>query len=295
MAGVAARMPNLWDMRRAPGMALALACAATFVPSAQAGPPPERVELVIERVATAGAASFRLDLLVEPGDERGFVGGVAFKLDAKGRPSNTTPLLMTSLNERQEPAAQSGGVTVSTCAVGVCRTGRTVAGTMTVMADDEGPTDTPTIVVVAEGAKTSWTFDAVGYRLRRVVPDFRYITAAQSEAATGAGYLDDGAEVFTSSGALAGPATGSVAVAAAPCSTTGSGLVARGAGRITLTGGPKPVTQTCPIERGYLASGADRSTSWSLSGPVVGDVRGRMARLLVVDLPLRKNGAKTAK
>jgi hypothetical protein len=198
-------------------MALAVACAATFVPSAQAGPPVERVELVVERVAPAGAASFRLDLLVEPGEERGFVGGVAFKLDGKGRPSNTTPLLMTSLNERREPAAQSGGVTVSTCSVGVCRTGRTVAGSMTVVADDQGPTDTPTIV-----------------------------------------------------------------------------LVARGAGRVTLTGGPMPVAQTCPIDSGYLASGTDRRTSWSLSGPVVGDVRGRMARLLIVDLPLRKIGAKTA-
>jgi hypothetical protein len=43
---------------------------------------------------------------------------------------------------------------------------------------------------------------------------------------------------------------------------------------------------TCPLDNGELAGASRSSTTWTLSGTVIGDSTQRQTRLLVLDLPL---------
>lgn len=244
------------------------------------------VQLVVERVRNSGPASFRLDLYLQPGKATGFVGSVATRLDARGRPLTVNPGIITSFNEHREPTAYASRNAVSTCAAGACETGSTPIATATVTAEDEGPSSTPTVVVVAHAQAIRWTFTSKGYRLRRARPAFRYVTG-RAATSVGVDYVGMGAEAYLGGATLPGGPNGSLAVAAAPCSTSGSGVVSRGAGRVTLTGGRADVRHTCPADDGWLGAEAHGRTTWRLDGTVAGDQDFRGARLMVVDLPLR--------
>jgi hypothetical protein len=244
------------------------------------------LEFVVERIRNTGPASFRLDIYVEPGDVPGFVGDMATQLDGRGHPVVVEPGIMTVLNEHREPTAYARQNTVTTCSAGQCRTGRTALAAFTALADDEGPTTTPTEVVVVQAESIKWTFTTHGYRLRRVTPRFRYLTGSRTDS-VGVDYIGTGTEAFLGGASLPGGPRGSLVAATAPCSTSRTSIRARGAGRVSLTGGRTNPIETCPVDDGRLADGAAAATTWRLDGPVVGDNDFRGVRLFVVDLPLR--------
>jgi hypothetical protein len=95
-----------------------------------------------------------------------------------------------------------------------------------------------------------------------------------------------GVERFESA-SLPGGRHGSLAVGLPPCSIAASGLVFRGVGTVTLDGGVRPESFTCPTSDVLPASYAARATTWRLHGNVTGESTGMDTRLFVVDLPAR--------
>ena len=244
------------------------------------------VELLISRQASAGPTSFRLDLTVTPDDRPAFFGAMAARLSFGGQPMAVAPLTMTSLNEDREPTVYAGGVTVSTCTVGVCETGATLGAVMTVAANDSEAPELPSVVVVARASHLDWTFVGKGYTLRRLPPRFRY-TSRRSDTVAGVDYLGTGVEAGQTGVEATGARSGSLAMAAAPCATTTSGVASRGIGRVTLASPTFKSTETCPAEDGRLAGMTLRGATWTFSGVVGGDHEFRGAQLLVIDAPLR--------
>lgn len=270
---------------RAVAVLAGCALLATAAPSLASPDEPRPVQLVVERIDNTGPAQFRLDLTVEPGSGEGFIGGVQASLDKQGRPLTAQPLPMTSLNQHREPAVYADDLSVSTCDVGLCEIGRTAAAGMTVIANDTGPAERPVVVIAVLGHKAEWTFTASNYRLRVVPPRFRYVTGDSSRS-VGVDYIGTGAEAFVDDAVAPSAARGSLAVAAGPCSTSGTNAASRGAGQISLDGGLERVQEVCPRDDGVLAQVAQRPTTWRVAGPAAGDQEFRGARLLVVDLPL---------
>jgi hypothetical protein len=140
------------------------------------------------------------------------------------------------------------------------------------------------IYVPVRGQVSDLNFKATGWRLQRTKYAYRTVEGISSSAAE-ATYDPNGVEVFQSATTTGGP-HGSIAVGDPPCSTATVNGVARGAGTVTLIGGPHPSSVTCPKDTAELVDYTTRKTRWTLSGTVVGDTTQRQTRLLVLDLPL---------
>lgn len=266
-------------------MLLSLTSFVGGVPSAAGNEASSPLQIVIERIDNTGSGEFRLDLTLDPGKAEGFMGAVKMGLDRSGRPLLVQPLTMTSFNEHREPTVYAGDEAVSTCSAGICEVGRSAAAGMTVLASDDGPSDTPVVVIAVLAQNAEWTFTGSNYRLRTVPARFRYVTGDASSSA-GVDYLGTGAEAFLGEAVATSRARASVAVASGPCSTSGSAAVSRGVGQVILEGGSERLQETCPTDDGVLAQVARKSTTWRVAGPAAGDQEFRGARLLVVDLPL---------
>jgi hypothetical protein len=241
---------------------------------------------LIQRTRTAGPADFRFDISAEADGVPGFLTDIWMSYDHAGRVSAVKPGEVQAFNDTREPAVYASGRSLSSCAVGICETGSTPMGSLAIVSRDEGSTSTPAVLVIARGSRVTWQFRGHGYRLLRARARFRYV-AAGNTSAVGVNYLGNGAEFYATSTSLRGGPRGSIAVGVAPCSTSGSGVVSRGVGRLSLSGGPATRTTTCPRERGVLADTTARRTTWDLQGFGAGDTSMRGVRLLVIDLPLR--------
>ena len=245
----------------------------------------ERLTVVLERI-TSGPASFEL-LVTADFDETGaFIGSLDGEV-TKGRVVGVRPGFATSMGERDGVGVSAMGDSINSCdQVDVCTAEGIGQGFQAISyQDDEGGDSTNFVLLAAEAKDISYKFDSNGWRLRVVDWPFRYLDTDGSDAVslgTGSG---EGAEVFFEA-TLRGGRHGSLAVALPPCSTAHIGVVDRGVGEATLSGGVEEKTTTCPTDRpSGAATWAPKKTTWRLEGTVLGDSTLNETRLFVIDLP----------
>lgn len=124
--------------------------------------------------------------------------------------------------------------------------------------------------------------DSPGWRLRATALRARH-ASSDGGGASGAQFFGEHVERFGNA-SLAGGSRGSLAVATPPCRPLHRlGYYREGYGTATLTGGTSPVTFDCQKNVADLAAAADRATTWTFAGDVVGTARGT-TRLVVIDL-----------
>lgn len=125
--------------------------------------------------------------------------------------------------------------------------------------------------------------DSPGWRLTRTSLRVRYATSDAGGTATGVQFLGEHVERFGKA-TLAGGRRGSIAVATPPCRPLHRvGVYREGHGTATLRGGTAVESFDCRENLHDLASAADRGTTWTFEGDVVGTAMGT-TRLTVIDL-----------
>ena len=276
--------------RRALLLAAAAVAAILTGPAAASAPAEQRQTLVLVRT-TDGPASYNLvvDSALSDASPRGFNGTISGRVE-KGRLVRAASLGATAFYWDHGVTARANGQTLRVCdAAGGCIVNRTLAYQVQSTARDAGGPDVDNrLYVVIEGPATI-RFKGDGWKLVRTPLTYRYVEAAKAQA-SGVFTGLHSAQTFESA-TLPGGRRGSVAAGAPPCSFSTPGVgpstVPRGAGTITLTGGPKPESLTCPenVGRPFVTSVAQKETSWLLEGPVVGDSTGVNVPLFVLDVP----------
>lgn len=269
------------------GKRLAALLSASFVVAVgspvAAAAPVQRLALVLKRTTT-GPSSFKLDIGVHNDTRGDFIGEVGARIE-KAKPVSAVPGYAGSMRRWEDDTLRAGDLTFSSCQVQVCHDdvvkGYHGLGTSY---RDEGGADAPNyFFVVAYGYRVAFAFRGEGWRAYRAPLTYRYVDGPQ-DATASTHVLLAGAEVFTAAAAPGGR-SGSLAAAFPPCSVAASGVVGRGAGRVTLAGGAEPAEAICPATRSFLGSYARGSTEWSLTGPAAGDSTANDTRLFVLDLP----------
>jgi hypothetical protein len=258
-------------------------------PAAAAPAPPNARTLILERT-TSGPASFSLIVDAQLSDDarEGFIGTVSARVEA-GRVVDAVSLGAHAFYWDYGVRADTGEQVVEVCQpTGGCIVNRTLAYQGWTQSSDDGGDDVHNrLYVVIEGPGTI-RFTGDGWTLHHRPMTYRWVGSADAE---GSGVLtgSTGVHRFESASLRGGP-RGSIATGAPPCSRSGSGLVARGAGTATLTGGAEPQSVTCPTSaaRPYLTALAAGGTDWSLTGPVIGDNTQANVPLFVLDLPRSK-------
>lgn len=125
--------------------------------------------------------------------------------------------------------------------------------------------------------------DSPGWRLTRAPLRVRYATSDTGGTATGTSFFGEHVERFGTA-TLAGGRHGSLAVATPPCRPLHRRWIQReGHGTATLTGGTKTQSFDCHKDLRDLTAAADRATTWTFQGDVVGTAMGT-TRLTVIDL-----------
>lgn len=276
-------------MTRLVRLLAAVALVAAVAPAAPgaAAPPVERLALVLRRTTT-GPSSFQLDVTVENRGSHGFVGGVGARF-VRGKPVNALAMAAGTSQRWAYSTLQVADRRWSTCEVGVC--GDRDFGTQgfgSSYSDHGLNEDSAThFFVVAYGTKVDYSFSGTGWKVAtdRARLAYRFVDGAERSAASAHTGLR-GVEV---SGEYTAPGGryGSLAIAIPPCSMSGSGVVSRGAGSVTLDGGAQPKTFVCPADRTWLSDYAAGPTTWRLHGTVAGDTTNQETRLFVVDVPAR--------
>lgn len=268
--------------------AAALVASVCLIAPPGAASTPERQTLVLVRT-TSGPASY--SLLIEgstsPAQPDGMQVQIAARLDSRGRVQQAASLGAQTFHYDRQPAAQASGTRVEVCEpVGGCIVHRTLGYTSGTQSKDNGGVDVfNRLFVIIEG-RADISFKGQGWRLERRPLAYRY--AVDQDA--------DAAGVFTGGGAyqvfhrarLPGGKRGSIAAAQPPCSTSAAAgaAVPRGVGTMRLDGGKQSGELTCPLNLGTAAvtRWSDTGTTWTASGPVVGDSKQSNVPLTVLDL-----------
>ncbi|MCW2543711.1 MAG: hypothetical protein JWM40_1263 [Frankiales bacterium] len=163
------------------------------------------------------------------------------------------------------------GGRVVACTLSACRTELTHGyDLMTIYYHDAGGASADhanRIVAVGYGRSPTLELDGKGWRVREVRRVVHAVWSTSGEGSTGFSQQQLGAEVFQRSSANGGP-RGSVAMAVPPCAGVVS--VGGGAGKSTLSGGPEPVSVTCPVNVAGVSQAASRRTAWVFAGLVAG-------------------------
>jgi hypothetical protein len=141
------------------------------------------------------------------------------------------------------------------------------------------------VFVVLRGSDRSAKIDtksSPGWRIRPWTGPVRVVTNADYGSVMGP--LGTGVTV-SGDATAAGGSTGSVAIGHPACASYG--VAAAGSGVVTLQGGTKDVTRTCPKDVAPPAAAAPGGTEWTLSGASAGqtDVP---TRLIVIEPPPRR-------
>lgn len=273
------------------GLAITLAAVVPALPTEAAVPTAQKQTLMLVRT-TSGPASFTLIVEAALSDQnrRAFNGVVSARVES-GRVVRASSLGGQAFYWDYGVRAKTPTQTVEVCQpLGGCIVNRTLAyNSITSSRDRGGPDLDNRLYVVIEGP-ADVKFKASGWELRRVPLTYRYVEAADAQA-TGVFTGSDIVEVFDAA-SLTGGATGSIATGTPPCSSAttgpvGVGVVPRGVGTATLTGGPTPLSVTCPenVGRPHLTGVASGRTRWDFRGPVVGDAAGVNVPLFVLDVP----------
>lgn len=123
-----------------------------------------------------------------------------------------------------------------------------------------------------------------GWRLTKTALRVRYALSDRGHTrATGANFAGEHAERFTHA-SIPGGRRGSIAVATPPCRPLHRlGYLREGHGKAALTGGTAPARFDCQKNITDAIAVADRATTWSLDGDVVGTATGT-TRIAVIDL-----------
>lgn len=272
--------------RRAPAaLAAASALIATVPAVTDAAPPLVTTTLVLRRTAP-GPTSFDLQVAAWNDGRGSFIGEVGARVE-RGRVTLADAMFTGSARRWENSTLNLGATRVSTCTVGVCH-GSGVLGYHamgTTHTDDSGEDPLTHVFVALVGREVKYEFHANGWTLVKTPLSFRYLDGGETSQAFGkVGH--HGVEMYED-GFLRGGRNGSVALGIPPCSTATVGVVPRGSGTLTLDGGVRSASITCPTERIFPASYALAATTWRFHGHAAGDTTGRDTRLFVVDLPKR--------
>lgn len=136
--------------------------------------------------------------------------------------------------------------------------------------EDDGadaPNSANVLLLMAYGVEPEIEADEKGWVLREVRRRVSTVWASDGGDAMGVHSQHAGGELFLSA-TLPGGSRGSIALGQLPCTSVGG--VSTGVGSATLTGGPQPVTMSCPTQNSGLGQAAQRAVTWRLTGPVVG-------------------------
>lgn len=273
-------------------IATAMAAVASALPTGAAEPALTKQTLMLVRT-TSGPASFTLmsEAALSDRNRHAFNAVISARVE-EGRVVRASSLGASTFYWDYGVKVRTPGQTVEVCQpLGGCIVHRTLVYNSSTFSQDEGgPEVDNRLYVVIEGpARVS--FQGKGWQLQRVPLNYRYVEAADARA-TGVFTGSTVVELFESA-SLDGGARGSIATGAPPCSfssgAAGVGVVPRGAGTATLTGGSSPLSVTCPenIGRPYLTGVTHKRARWDLRGPVVGDATGVNVPLFVLDIPPR--------
>jgi hypothetical protein len=266
------------------GLVAIAAVAAAAAPLPTAAGTMQRQAWMLVRTTT-GPSSFELGIFTNYTAAGGFIGGL-FTEESNGNVLGIVGGGMTSIGPG-EPTAYISGTRIDSCTLPVCPL-RTVEGQTGLgeFYSDSGATGAINRgYFIAEGASVSATlYQASGWSLQAAPLGYRYVDG-DSGGNVSARVLDSGVEVFTGASIYDGSSRGSFAQADPPCSITSSSLVARGVGTLTLTGGVRRPSETCPQGQDELDSWSNGPTRWQLTGPVVGDSSQRHTRLLMIERP----------
>lgn len=264
---------------------VAMAILTALAPPAGAAPPLVTKTFVLHRT-TNGPTSFQLNVSLANDTRGSFIGAIGARV-VRGRVVSATTSWAGSARRWQDSTVNAGGAKFSTCQVGVCHDDRIDGwhGLTSNYSDDGGDDAFTHVFVTLVGKTVTWRLTAKGWALHPMPLSFRYLDGGETSPAY-AHAETKGVEVYQD-GSLPGGRRGSLAVGIPPCSMATTGLVARGAGSVTLDGGVEPESFTCPTSRVFPASFALGPTTWRLHGFVAGESTGVDTRLFVVDLPAR--------
>lgn len=265
-------------------VAAAVATALAPAPSTAARPL-ETVTFVLRR-SVHGPASFELQASVANDGRGSFVGAVGARAE-RGRITSATTLWAGSARRWDDATLNVDGTRWSACEVGACHDHDAEGwhGLGSSSSDNAGDDAMTHVFVTLVGKDVKYEFRGKGWTLVKTRLAFRYLDGSETSPL----YVhaaERGVEAY-SDGTLPGGRNGSLAVAIPPCSISSSGVAPRGAGTVTLDGGVRSESFTCPTSRILPSSYATRATTWRLHGNVVGDTTGMDTRLFVVDLPAR--------
>jgi len=242
---------------------------------------------------TTGSSSLSYVFDVQPDasgswSDGGFAGQIAARVARSG--TDTVLALPSEVFGRfDDPQAGAGSNDYRVCApAGGCAVERTLEYGGVTQYSDRTAAGAPNRFFVALEGHSTFRYRAKGWRLARTGFSYRYVTGeGSSYLAVYAG--DAGAEAFNRA-TLPGGRAGSIAAAYPPCSTSitaiGAEPAPRGAGTSTLSGGHSRQQVTCPTDvfHQFMSDAAAHRTTWTLSGPVVGDPTLQHVRLFIVDL-----------
>lgn len=255
--------------------------------------PPGRASLVLELTRTTrGPSSFDLTLVLTH-NARG-AAGLAANVGGRqvnGRYTEVVPGFVSSVARSDNRTVSVRGQQVSACdaSSNLCFNQSAALNGLFVSSTSYRDTgeagNLTTWYAVAEGASARYDFKGRGWKVRRIKVPYRFVDGSDGQLAAHAGPVD-GVEVYNRPVTLSGGRSGSLAVAAPPCSTTTVG-VPRGLARLTLNGGREPVVAECPTATSNPNKGAwaASSTTWTLSGYAVGETSLAETRAFVLDLP----------
>ena len=268
-------------MRRAV-IAVALCAAAAVPPAAGAASSATRTFVLVR--TTSGASSFNLSLSASP-DSNGLLIGEADTYSKGGYVSRVDSGAIVGSHPSSQ-GIDAGSLHVRTCSyTGTCAPGSLdLAFLGFSYSSNNSSGDINALYFVMRGSRLQVKFTGTGWALKSVPLAFR-AQEVQNNAVVAVSIANRGAAI-TDGASAPGGRSGSVAVAEPPCSTSDVGVLARGLGRVTLTGGVTSPTFTCPAPAAaILGSYARKSTTWQLTGVAAGDSTLSDEALLVIDTP----------
>ena len=218
-----------------------------------------------------------------------FFGDLGVHAD-QGRVSSVQPDGMTSFGYSDNDTFTASGKAVSICTTATAITcagegpgGVALVG-VTYSDDGIGASIANRWIFVASGQEVSTKFHASGWRLRQVPLRYRFTDGAAADT-LGLNLAGRSVGVFTSA-SLAGGTSGSIAQALPPCSNAEAPPIMEGVGQLTLAGGTREESLTCPgLPHGAIASWSARVTTWTARGFAAGSSTLYNTRLLVIDIP----------